>query len=180
MNLKKLIVLLVQSLVFTLILGSGPVHAFDTYPKVTSKVKVSYNVKDGYLNRACRVNLLSDVFYTSFINWQNSVISGSFVDQSRNRFVTDAKALQKQHKKTIRYLKKNKSKFPKSARKSIDRVVTGQQAEIAIIDNILNASNWEGEDFEWENFLRNRTFSASSSGQIRKSLKLPRKGLGCP
>jgi hypothetical protein len=147
-----------------------------------SEVKISAGLKDDYLNRICENNLLMDLFDDSYSNYVSSTYSGSFVNESKNRFIEDAIAMQKHNKSMNKWLKKNKSKFKKSTQKHVQTFIDGSVSENNIISAMLNANSIDTLNYEYENFVRNSYIVANASGKIRKSLKLPtREGNGgCP
>jgi hypothetical protein len=182
MNINRKILVSALSL-FLVISIPTPGNTISLAPDAqVSEVKISAGLKDDYLNRICKNNLLSDIFYNSYSSYVSSTYSGSFVNESKNRFIQDGNAVQKHNNSLIKWLKKNKLKFKKSTRKHVQTYIDGAVSENNIISAMLNANSIDALNFEWDNYIRNSYSMGDASGKIRKSLKLPtREGnAGCP
>ena len=165
----------------TTISGPGNTISMVRHTQV-SEAKFSSGLKDDYLNKICKTNLLGELFYESYNSYIQSTWTGSYVTEKWSRFYQDGLSLQNHNKSTIKWLKKNKPKFNKSVRKSVDQMSESLNYENAIVVAMFNSKTVDGVQYEYDNYYRNAIIIGDASGKIRKSLKLPaREGnAGCP
>lgn len=182
MNTNRKILVSALSL-FLVISIPSPGHTLSVASNAqVSEVKISAGLKDDYLNKICKSNLLNELFYESYNNYIQSTWTGTYVSEKWNRFYQDGISLQNNNKSINKWLKKNKSKFNKSVRKSVDNLIKSNNDENAILVAMFNSKSVDGVQYEYDNFYRNGIIIGDASGKIRKSLKLPtREGnAGCP
>jgi hypothetical protein len=150
-------------------------------PSDFSRVAFVNALKDDYLSQACRSNNLGDLLsksYGDFVGNQDN----QFKDQYWYQFTDDAGRLSSHSKSWSKWLKKNRSKFPKSARASVSALSRDLTKEIRILKSLVNAPTMDDLYFAWNQYDRHLFNASYSSGQIRKALKLPsRIGINaCP
>jgi hypothetical protein len=150
-------------------------------PSDFSRIVFVNALKDDYLSKACRSNNLGDLLsesYGDFLSNQDN----QFSDQYWYQFTDDASQLSSHSKSWSKWLKKNRSKFPKSGRASVSALSRELTKEAQILNSLMNSPTMDDLYFAWNQYDRHQFSTSYSSGQIRKALKLPsRIGIGaCP
>jgi len=161
---------------------SAPGTSFAADISSSVSFKLTNGLKEDYLKRICKNNLLTGLFVDSYFNWLTSSYSG-YSDQYWNQFSLDAQNLIRQSQAQSKWMKKNQSKFPSSARKAVATYISSNDAQTSNIQAMLNSrSNGDLVSFEYNNWSRGQSFTANASGKIRKALRLPPRGSsdGCP
>lgn len=151
-------------------------------PHFVSSAQLPGGLKEDYLKRICKNNLLMGLFTDSYYNWLTGSYSG-FSEQYWNQFSTDAQNLIRNNHSGSKWLKKNIKRFPSSARKSVQTYIDSNNAQVVNIQAILSSKNNEDlASFEFNNWSRGQSLTANASGKIRKALRLPPRGSddGCP
>jgi hypothetical protein len=151
-----------------------PEHSFSVFT-------LSPGLKNGYLNRACRSNLLTELMYGSYDKYIFGTES-DFSDQYWERLNDDGTNVVSHNNRWIRWLNKKLSTFPPKARKATKNLAKALKAENGYVADLLNSSTIEEVQYNWGIYDRNKLSAGTYSGKIRKALGLPtRQGDGgCP